>query len=346
MADTFKSLFETIGWHLSRSVSLWLVTLTALLPLCLLKNLKVLAPFSILGTIVFFLVAIVMGIRYMDGTYDAETGYFVDDLDDSLKPSFGNVGFRGAFTPNVLVLICMLFEAFVAHYNAPRFYTELKNHTIPRFRTVVVYSFGVSSIIFVVITAFGFMTFGANSNGYILNNYSTRDSLATFCRISIAVAIICTYPIVFMGYRDGIVELLNLPPEKQTSNNLNVITVVLLIIVTLIAMSVTDLGLINAIGGGTLATAIVFVFPTLMYRQAVKRKPFAEEQWDDEEGDEEDEEELPTPSQKREVVFSTTLMCMGVAMGAIGVWMAIANEHHVSSLNAVVGSDSTMDDSR
>lgn len=124
LADTFTSLFETIGWNLSRSTSLLLVTFTALLPLCLLKNLKVLSPFSVVGTVVFFFVAIVMGIRYFDGSYDAENGYFVDDLPENMKPSFGTVGFRGAFTPNVLVLVCMLFEAYVAHYNAPRFYTE------------------------------------------------------------------------------------------------------------------------------------------------------------------------------------------------------------------------------
>ena len=238
----------------------------------------------------------------------------------------------------MLVLVCMLFEAYVAHYNAPRFYTELKDHTIPRFRTVVTYAYGASALIYCFITAFGFLTFGSNCDGYILNNYSTKDSLATSCRIFIAVAIICTYPIVFMGYRDGVMDLVSLPQEKHTTGTLNLLTVILLTIVTLIAMAVTDLGLINAVGGGTLATAIVFVFPTLMYRQAVKRKTFEEEQWEEEE-EEEEEVELPTPSQKREVIFSTTLMWIGIAMGAIGVWMALANEHHTSSLNAVVGSN-------
>jgi amino acid permease len=340
LADTFRALFETVGLHLSRSVSLLIVTVTALLPLCLLKNLKVLAPFSIVGTLVFILVAVVMGIRYFDGTYNQEDGYFVDSLPDSFKPSFGSVGISGALSPNVLVLVCMLFEAYVAHYNAPRFYTELKDHTIPRFRTVVTYAFGASSIIYVVITCFGFLTFGTACNGNILNNYSTNDVLATVCRVSIAVAIICTYPVAFVGTRDGVLDVVALPPEKQTSNNLNVISIILLTIVTLIAMSVTDLGLINAVGGGTLATAIVFVFPTLMYRQAVKRKNFEEEQWDEEEGDEE-EEDLPTPAQKREVLFSTVLMWMGIAMGAVGVYMAIANVHHTSSLNAVVAGNAT-----
>jgi amino acid permease len=235
----------------------------------------------------------------------------------------------------------MLFEAYVAHYNAPRFYTELENHTIPRFRKVVTYSFGASSIVYIFITAFGFLTFGKNCDGYILNNYSTKDSLATFCRVSISVAIICTYPLAFIGYRDGVLDLLQVPAEKQTSGNLNLVSFVLLSFVTVIAMLVKDLGLINAVGGGTLATAIVFVFPTLMYRQAVRRKHFDEVNLVDEETSE-DEDERPTPEEKREVIFAQTLMCMGIVMGLIGVWMAISNEtHSPSSLGTVVASDQT-----
>lgn len=227
----------------------------------------------------------------------------------------------------------MLFEAFVAHYNAPRFYTELKDHTIPRFKVVVAYSFGVSSVVYILITAFGFLTFGANCDGYILNNYSTKDNLATSCRASIAVAIICTYPVVFIGFRDGVLDLLEVPAEKQTSNNLNLVSLVLLGIVTLLAMVVTDLGLINAVGGGTLATAIVFVFPTLMYRQAVLRKTFDEEV---------EEFDGPSDAEKREVKIALAFMCAGIVMGVIGVWIAIAQGLVTSETVSVLKSNHTI----
>jgi amino acid permease len=258
---------------------------------------------------------------------------FLQDLQDHLKPSFGTTGISGAFTPNVLVLVCMLFEAFVAHYNSPRFYTELKDHTIPRFKVVVAYSFGASSVVYILITAFGFLTFGANCDGYILNNYSTKDSLATSCRVSIAVAIICTYPVVFIGFRDGVLDLLQVPDEKQTSNNLNLVSFVLLTVVTLIAMVVEDLGLINAVGGGTLATAIVFVFPTLMYRQAVLRKPFDEEM---------EEPDGPSDDEKREVKIALALMWAGIVMGVIGVWIAIAQDLDTSETESVLDSNVTI----
>lgn len=78
LADTVRALFETMDLGVSRTTSLFLITIVALLPLCMLKNLKVLAPFSILGTMVFVLVALVMGVRYLDGTYHTRNGYFVE----------------------------------------------------------------------------------------------------------------------------------------------------------------------------------------------------------------------------------------------------------------------------
>jgi hypothetical protein len=77
LADTVRALFETMQFSVSRTASLFFVTIVVLLPLCMLKNLKVLAPFSIIGTMVFILVSIVMGIRYFDGTYGLD-GVFVE----------------------------------------------------------------------------------------------------------------------------------------------------------------------------------------------------------------------------------------------------------------------------
>lgn len=69
LADTFRSLFATVGVEVSRTASLIMITLVGLLPLCLLKNLSVLAPTSMLGVIGFATTTLVMGIRYIDGSY-------------------------------------------------------------------------------------------------------------------------------------------------------------------------------------------------------------------------------------------------------------------------------------
>ncbi|KAL7553015.1 hypothetical protein ACHAWF_016261 [Thalassiosira exigua] len=307
LADTLRSILQWIGLHLSRSTVLVGLTIVVLLPLCLLKNLQVLGPFSLVGLGGMLFTGLAMTVRYYDGSYDVEqNGRFLSDIEEDLKPSFGNTGAGGALSPTFLVLAVMLFEAFVAHYNAPRFYVELKNNTVQRFGLVTAYSFGISVAFFMLVSTFGFLTFGQNCSGFILNNYSPKDILATISRVAIFVAVATTYPLVFLGTKDGILDLLMVPMELQTSQNLNVLTVILLTIITLIAMFVTDLGLVAAVGGATLATAVVFIFPALMLRSAVY-----------------DLGSKATSEQKIEVTLCLVLMSVGIMMGIIGFWLAV-----------------------
>ena len=54
------------------------------------------------------------------------------------------------------------------------------------------------------------------------------------------------------GFRDGIIDVLAVPRELQTANNLNVLTVALLLLITILATFLEDLGMVTAVGGGTL----------------------------------------------------------------------------------------------
>jgi cytochrome c biogenesis factor len=96
------------------------------------------------------------------------------------------------------------------------------------------------------------------------------------------------------------------PEDKQTATNINIITIALLVILTVLAAVTKDLGLVNAVGGGSLATLIVFVFPAMMFWAAIDHRVAP-----------------PTGEEKREIVFAMILMILGLIMGAIGVVVAI-----------------------
>lgn len=143
-----------------------------------------------------------IGIRYFGGAY-AAGGRFLPDIAPALQPSFGSVGASGVVSANSLILVCMLSTAYIAHFNAPRFFRELKDNTMSRFGKVTSISFGISTAIYAVVSALAFLTFGeprnfpdghlslsvninphsihfpltlgANCDGLILNNYSTKD---------------------------------------------------------------------------------------------------------------------------------------------------------------------------
>ena len=190
LADTFVNLLEFGGVSITRTQSLLGFTGFVLTPLCFLKNLKSLAPFSLVGILGMLYTAVAMTLRYLGGAY-AVSGKFRETA--MVAPSFGSVGASGAFSPKALILTCMLSNAFIAHFNAPKFLKELKNNTMSRFHQVIAWSFGASVLLYAGISALGFLTFGAASNGLILNNYSNKDLLMSIARFAVAISVTFRY---------------------------------------------------------------------------------------------------------------------------------------------------------
>jgi amino acid permease len=123
-----------------------------------------------------------------------------------------------------------------------------------------------------VVAAQGFLTFGSHSSGLILNNYSPHDPLFTASRAAVACSLLLSYPLPFVGFRDGMLDALNISDNDRTDTTLlNGLSVGLLATVTLAASSIQDLALVLSIGGGTLSTIVASVFPALMFRAAVNK---------------------------------------------------------------------------
>lgn len=59
-----------------------------------------------------------------------EGGRFFAGLAEDAKPVFSG---SGAMNSGALILVSMLSTAFVAHFNAPKFYAELKDKSVPRY---------------------------------------------------------------------------------------------------------------------------------------------------------------------------------------------------------------------
>ena len=94
---------------------------------------------------------------------------------------------------------------------------------------MVTRSFGASIGIMALITAAGYCTFGRFCEGFILNNYSTKDPLMNSSRAAVALALICSFPLVFTGLRDGVMDLFNVPiSERKDEMKYNSITNTLL----------------------------------------------------------------------------------------------------------------------
>eukprot|EP00980_Cylindrotheca_fusiformis_P013807 scaffold3572_cov113-Cylindrotheca_fusiformis.AAC.3 len=298
LGDTFSALLGT-----SRNPTLLALSGGVLLPLCLLKNLSALSPFSLLGVLGMGYTAIAMAIRYFDGSYQMPDGALVGDVAAKLQPVFGSNA--NVFSSKSLILICMLSTAYMAHFNAPKFYLELKDNTLPRYNSVVSLSFGISILLMSGISMLGFLTFGKACSGLVLNNYSNKDIWMSGSRIAVAVSLVFSYPLAFTGCRDGFMDILNVPMEKRTASFQNTLTVAILSVLTTGAILLKDVSFVLAFGGATLGNLLTYVYPALMYRATVKQQGRTEE--------------------NGAVLASLLSAVTGIVMGAVGTKMAIQN---------------------
>lgn len=93
--------------------------------------------------------------------------------------------------------------------------------------------------------------------------------------------------------------------QKRTNSVLNTVTVSMLSLVTLGALKIRDLSFVLAFAGASLGNALIYIFPALMFRSAVKQKADA------------------TPALKKEVNVALTSGAMGLIMGILGMKMAL-----------------------
>ena len=115
------------------------------------------------------------------------------------------------------------------------------------------------------------------------------------------------YPIVFFGVRDSVMDISDSALADQLAKHHGYLTLALLALLTLVALFVTDLGLINAVGGGLVTTPIVFLFPTIMFRRALKFMS------------------LEDASRERfEIAAATGMTVVGAIFGLTGAYIAIS----------------------
>ena len=298
LADTMVNLLASVGVAVTRTQSLLGITGIVLLPLCLMKNLASLAPFSLVGIIGMLYTTFAMVMRYLGGAY-APGGKFLETA--LTAPIFGTAGAKAALSAKSLILTCMLSNAYIAHFGAPKYLAELKNNTLPRFYQVIAWSFGAAIALYCTITSVGFLTFGAASNGLILNNYSTQDVLMSLSRIAVAISVTGSYPLLFDGTREGLMDLFKIPRSDRTNSFFNKLTLGILAGTTLVAAKLTDLGLVASVGGATFGTALVFVYPTIMFLKSQEGK-----------------------KKTAETTICKIIAVLGVVMGAIGTKLSFA----------------------
>jgi sodium-coupled neutral amino acid transporter 11 len=127
--------------------------------------------------------------------------------------------------------------------------------------------FFAATVINCLIMAFGFLTFGGNSNGVILNNYSTLDTGATICRFLTAVSVIGGYPFLVSACRSEFLVLWHLRSGKTRATRQfeERTTLVMLLTLTLASMVISNAGFVIGLVGAIMGSAMVYIFPSILH---------------------------------------------------------------------------------
>jgi len=184
------------------------------------------------------------------------------------KPVFGT---KGSYTLNHLtfVLLSMLSTSYIAHYNDPKFYSELRNNSMSRFNTVVGGAFGSAIIFFIFIMSMGFLTFGGATEGFVLNNYASKDVIATVARFAIGLALLTGYPFTFSALREGVMDIRGLTGIDRDSAA-GTTTITLLALVTGLALLLKNVGFVVSMTGALFGCTLMFVVSALMNINTMK----------------------------------------------------------------------------
>lgn len=198
-------------------------------------------------------------------------------------------------------------------HSAPKYYHELKDRSTRRFNIVVNVSFFCAGATYMIISSLGYLTFGEHSAGFILDNYSNDDRWASASRLGVALAVLFSYPLVFLGAREGFVALMvaHSAPTDAVPNR-KLITVVLIATITALAILMPNLTFVLSFGGATLSSCIIYIFPSLMFQALVRNNCYSLQ---------------VSTSSNWDMKQSVAMMWMGVGLGICGAVVSVVRTY-------------------
>eukprot|EP00755_Sulcionema_specki_P034705 Sspe_Gene.21234::Locus_7927_Transcript_1_1_Confidence_1.000_Length_1607::g.21234::m.21234 len=175
--------------------------------------------------------------------------------------------------------------AFTAHYNAPRFYQELADRSVPAFLRVVSAAMAFSFVVYVATGVAGYLTFGNRTLGSILLNFSPSWQLASIARLLLALVVIFTFPLANHAVRESLLALLScgrLSTNTAPSSAFWAVTVFTVALSTSIGIMVEQVEEVLAYKGAIFGNCLVYIFPPLMYLRlkGADMVPSMERRWD------------------------------------------------------------------
>jgi len=231
-----------------REISIGLITMFLIFPLCLAKSLDALKRTSAIGlTITGFSCAYI----FYDVIANAEEYGAAETLSENLW----------YVRLDMFKTLALFNGSFSAHYNAPSYYAELKDRSFANYTKVTLYAFGIATTLFTAFGLAGFARFGDQVLGNVLKNYSGDDMLIQLSWFFMMISTVFVFPHAFQRMRTSWNALFNRTPYASFLPT----TIGLLAVTLYTGVAFTDIAVIKMIKGATLGVSIMFIFPSIFF---------------------------------------------------------------------------------
>lgn len=205
VGDLFPPLFANFGDRND-----WILYSTVIIvPLCMLKKLDNLKYSSIVGLFAMtYLVMLVIA------------SYF-----NTTQGNRGDVNWISIYDlRGTMSSFSIIIFAFTGAMNLFSIVNELKNNSMATITQVINHSISLSSIVFLLIGVFGYLTFGSNTSGNIMLNYDSDFLPVKIGNFSLGTMVILTFPLLFHPLRIAINNIyvwceIQLTKERTTQND-------------------------------------------------------------------------------------------------------------------------------
>lgn len=184
----------------------------------------------------------------------------------AVKPELkGDPSKRFSFVgPGIFQAIGVISFAFVCHHNSLLIYGSMREPTLDRFARVTHISTAMSLVSCLILSIAGYVTFTDKTQGNILNNFSTDDTLINIARFCFGLNMFTTLPLELFVCRE-VVEQYFFSHERFDMTRHVFFTTSILFASMLVSLFTCDLGVMLEITGGVSATALAFIFPAIAY---------------------------------------------------------------------------------
>lgn len=250
------------GFWDHRKLLILLVLIIFLAPLCALDridSLTLTSAASVVLAVIFIVVAFVVAfIRLLKGTLD--TPRWTPDL-SSTKAIM-----------DLLVVIPIMTNAYVSHFNVPTIYNELEGKSPEKMNQAGRISTVLCIFLYASTATSGYLLFGEDTESDVLTNFDKdlgvpySTALNYFVRISYLVHLILVFPVIHFSLRQTVDTLLfeGAPPLTESRKRCLALTAALLLILYLGSTTIPNIWTAFKFTGATTAVSLGFTFPSLI----------------------------------------------------------------------------------